>query len=125
VSITSKDSINYDIVQGDTWTYQLQYGYQDENDDETFYPTNITGMTFRLEVRDRPAGKILCAVCTIGDGITIVDAINGIIDVEISPDKTQNFVYPRSAYQIQATDQYGAQDTWIQGWFKVNPGVIN
>jgi phage/plasmid primase-like uncharacterized protein len=125
MAVTSKNQVNYDIVQGDTWATQLEYGYQDGNDDETFYPIDITGMTFKLEVRDKPAGRILCAICTIGDGITVVDAVNGIVDVEISPEKTRNFVYPRSAYQIQSTDQYGAQDTWLQGWFKVNPGVIN
>jgi hypothetical protein len=124
VSITSKDSLNYDIVQGDTWAEQLQYGYEDE-DTKIFTPIDITNMTFRLEVKDKPAGRILCAVCTINDGITVVDAVNGIIDVEITPEKTKTFNYPRSAYQIQATDQYGAQDTWIQGWFKVNPGVID
>jgi hypothetical protein len=124
VSITSKDSINYDIVQGDTWAEQLQYGYEDEIT-KIFTPIDISNITFRLEVKDKPAGRILCAVCTINDGITIVDAANGIIDVEITPEKTKNFNYPRSAYQIQSTDQYGAQDTWIQGWFKVNPGVID
>jgi hypothetical protein len=56
MSVTSKDSINYDIVQGDTWAEQLQYGYEDEST-EIFYPIDITGMTFNLEVRDRPAEK--------------------------------------------------------------------
>jgi len=124
MSITSKDSINFDIVQGDTWSKQLQYVYEDEESEITT-PIDITGLQFRLEVRDKPAGKILCAVCTNGDGITVVDAVNGIISVEISPNKTREFNYPRSAYQIQTTDQDGVQDTWIQGWFKVNPGVIN
>ena len=124
MSITSKDSLNFDIIQGDTWAYELQYGWEDE-ETEMFYPLDITGLDFRLEVRDKPAGKILCAVCTIGDGITITDATNGIVDFEISPEKTRKFNYPRSAYQIQTIDQSGNNDTWIQGWFKVNPGVID
>jgi hypothetical protein len=123
MSITSSDSVNYEIVQGDTWSQELQYGY--DADDGTFTPTDITGMTFNLEVRDKPAGRIVCATCSLGDGITIVDAAHGIINIEITPTKTRNFVYPRSAYQIQATNVDGAQETWLQGWFKVNPGVID
>lgn len=122
MAITSEGNVNYKITQGDTFSEYLQYMYTDENGVD--HPVNITGYTFTLEVKDKPAGDILCATCSLGDGIEITNAQNGEIYVEISPEKTRKFNYPRSAYQLQAHN--GTQnDTWIQGWFQVNPGVID
>jgi len=123
MSITSEKSINFKITQGETFAEQLQYVYEDESGNNI--PIDITGFTFNLEVKDKPGGRVLAASCEIEDGITIVDATNGIIDLEIIPNKTNKFIYPRSAYQLNTTDQYGAKDVWLQGWFLVNPGVID
>jgi phage/plasmid primase-like uncharacterized protein len=117
--INSEDNVNYKITQGDTFSVELQY--VDENDN----PVNIQGYTFKLEVRDKPAGKIICATCSIGDGIVITDEVNGLIDLTISTQKTRKFTIPQAAYQLQATTSQGSNVTWMQGWFKVNPGVID
>lgn len=123
MSVTSEDNINFKIIQGETFAEQLQYTYEDDSGNDV--PIDITGYTFTFEVRDKPGGRVLATTCTVGDGITIIDAANGLIDLEITPEKTRKFIYPRSAYQLNTTDQYGAKDAWIQGWFQVNPGVID
>ena len=50
---------------------------------------------------------------------------NGLIDLTINPQKTRKFTIPQAAYQLQATAGNGSNTTWMQGWFKVNPGVID
>ena len=129
MSITSEDSTNYKITQGDQFTWQITCTQPDPNSPDPlnpdYIPLPLTGYTFLLQVKDKPGGKILCATCTLGDGITVVDATNGIISVTISSAKSQLFNYPKSAYQLQRIDQYGDKKTMLQGWFNVNPGVIN
>jgi hypothetical protein len=119
---TTKDNINYRVVQGDTFLKQLQYMYVDESGNTV--PYQIGNFNFELEVRNKPAGDILCATCSLNDGISIEDADNGIINLEISAEKTRHFTYPRAAYQLKSIDEYGVKETWLQGWFDVNPGVI-
>ena len=122
MAVTSEGNTNFKITQGDTFSQYLQYVYTDENGVDT--PVNITGYTFTFEAKDKPAGSILCATCTLNDGIEIVSPNEGLILLEVSPDKTRKFNLPQTAYQIQAHN--GSQnETWIQGWFKVNPGVID
>ena len=121
MAIVSGDNINFEVIQGDTFSLSLQYVYTDQNGVDK--PIDITDYTFTFEVRDKPAGNILCATCTIGDGITVTDLVNGKIYLEVTPAKTKKFNYPKSAFQLQAHN--GTQnDTWIMGWFKVDPGVI-
>lgn len=122
MAVTSEGNTNFKITQGDTFSQYLQYMYTDDNGID--HPVDITGFTFTFEVKDKPAGSILCATCSLGDGITIVDATEGVILLEVSPEKTRNFNLPQSAYQMQShnADQ---NETWLQGWFKVNPGVID
>jgi hypothetical protein len=116
--LSSQDSVNYKITQGDTFPLRLTYK------DPAGNSIDLTGFSIVLEVRDKPGGKILSATCTIGNGITVSNPTNGIIDISISPAKTSVFVLPRSAYQVQITDQYSSKTTLLQGWFLVNAGVI-
>lgn len=118
MTTTSQDSFNYKVTQGDNFPLTLTYK------DPSGNPINLTGYSILLEVRDKPAGKILCATCSIGDGISVLNPQTGIININISSAKTSVFNYPKSAYQIQITDQYGAKNTLLQGWFLVNAGVI-
>jgi len=118
--VTSIDQdVNWKVTQGDSFELQLEYQDEDKN------PIDITGYTVRMEIKDKPGGRILSATCIQGDGITISNPTAGIMDITINPEKTRKFNYPRASYQIQGTDQYGDNVTFIQGWFMVNAGTIN
>jgi hypothetical protein len=112
------DDINYKVIQGDSFLLQVTYLDPDNN------PIDLTGYQINMEIKDKPGGKILCASCSIGDGITLTDAANGIFDINISPEKTKKFNYPRASYQVQGT-YLGENTTFIQGWFVVNAGTID
>lgn len=109
---------NFNVVQGDTFKVNISYT------DSSNLPINLSNYSAWLEIRDKPGGKILCATASVNDGITIVSASGG-INVSLSSAKTKNFTTPRAAYQLQITDYYGAKTTLLNGWFLVNPGVIN
>lgn len=108
--------INWDVIQGDTWPLEVIVK------DETGSLIDFSGYTFEMEVRDKEGGKILCATASLGDGITVTGL--GTINVEITPDKTRKFNFPKSKYQIQSIDQGLRRKTLITGWINVKAGVI-
>jgi len=110
--------VNYDVIQGDS--FQLDFTYTDE----LGAAINLTGYQIHMEVRDKPGGKILCATCSIGDGVTITNATHGTFSLVVSPAKTRKFVYPKSAFQVQVTSSSGIVSTIHKGWFNVDAGVI-
>ena len=119
MATTSEQDVNWKITQGDTFSLELQYKDADEN------PISLTGFDIIMEIKDKPGGRVLSARCSLGDGISVPNEADGIIEISVSPQKTRKFNYPRASYQIQGTDQYGENTTFLQGWFLVNAGTIN
>lgn len=124
-----KNNKNFEVTQGDTFTLKMTCKQPDpastDPKNPNYIPLDITGFTFFLEVSEKPGSSQILASASINDGITVLDATNGIVLISISSEKTSKFNYPKSAYQLRRTDQYGNKDTLLQGWFIVNPGVIN
>jgi len=110
------NSINFEVTQGQTWSLDIAYTDNQNN------PINISNYTILAEVRDKPGGKILCATSTNGDGIEMVnDGNHNRFILTFDGTKTKNFNYPNSAYEVKVVD---IEDIVIQGWFKVDAGVI-
>ena len=109
---------NFDLIQGDTWDIDIYY--VDSND----APINISTYSIIAEVRDKPGGTILCASADMEDGISLIDFpnINNAVRVVFSPEKTNKFNIPKSAYQIKIVE---TGETLLTGWINVEPGVIN
>jgi hypothetical protein len=119
MAVTSDQDVNWKVTQGDTFSLELKYEDPDGN------PIDLTGFDIIVEIKNKPGGKILSAKCTIGDGVEVANLASGIMEISISPEKTRKFNLPRASYQIQGTDQYGENTTFLQGWFLVNAGTIN
>jgi len=107
---------NYDIFQGDSW--QAIVPIYDLLGNSV---TNLNGYTFRMEVRDKEGGDVLCAFATLSSGI-VVSGVN--IIITLTPVQTALFNLPKSVYQIQSTDGSGKKKTQQSGWFQVHPAVI-
>jgi len=118
MAVTSDEPVNWRVTQGETFPLELQYQDPDEN------PIDITGINIVMEIKDKPGGNVLCARLTVGDGITISDPTTGVMEITISPERTRVFNYPRAAYEILGTDQYGENILFLQGWFEVSIGLI-
>mgnify|MGYP003336495586 CR=1 FL=1 len=65
------DSINLSCFQGDNLI--LNIIYRDPNGNLI----DLTGFDVLSSVRDQFGGKVLCAECSIDDGITIYDVDDG------------------------------------------------
>lgn len=111
------DSMNFEIIQGDT--FALDVIYKDADGDVV----NLSGHTAVFQVRDTPGGKYVCASATIGNGITITP-LAGKISVQLNPADTRKFTLPKAAYQLQVTSPSGIKETLISGWFSVSKAVI-
>jgi hypothetical protein len=112
------EEVNFKVVQGDT--FNIVVTYKNPNGSAI----DLTDFTARMDVRDKPGGKILCASATENNGITISNA-DGEITVEFSPSQTKKFTLPNSAYQLKITNSNnGQQTTLLQGYLQVSSAVI-
>jgi hypothetical protein len=106
---------NYDIFQGDSW--QAIVPIYDLLGNAV---TNLNNYTFKMEVRDKEGGDVLCASASLAN--IIVSGVN--IVVTLTPAQTALFNLPKSVYQIQSIDGSGKKKTQQSGWFQVHPAVI-
>lgn len=111
------DEVNFNVVQGDTFTIRVEY------QDEANNPMDITGYSAVMTVRDKPGGKIICAEVDDSSGISI-DGPNGGLDITIPPEKTRKFTTPTARYQIQIISDQGVKTTVLSGYFLVSTTVI-
>lgn len=109
---------NFEIIQGDTWSFDVYY------EDQSGSPINISNKNIIAEVRDKQGGQVLCATADLNDGISLIDfpTLNNAIRITFSPEKTAKFNLPKSAYQIKVVE---TGDTLLIGYVNVSPGVIN
>src|SRR5690606_19708406 len=85
-------------------------------------PTDLTGFDFELEVKKiKGSASAKFLNLTIGNGITIVDAINGKIQIDIPPSPsittTQTYFYDLIAIKD------GKPYVWLEGEMTFEPGV--
>jgi hypothetical protein len=122
---------NYEINQGDG--FQLSLTYQTASTSASpSVPFNLTGSSVVFQVRDQPGGTYVAASGVgyaaspvLGAPVDMTNAASGVIGINITGAMTSAFNTPRSAYQIKLTQASSALPvTLLQGWFKVNPSVI-
>lgn len=111
------EETNFKVVQGDTFVIQVTY--EDPNGD----PIDLTSFSARMDVRNEPGGKILCASITNDNGISI-DGSNGILTITLSPSQTRRLTTPSAAYQLQIISTSDIYTTILKGYFSVYPAVV-
>lgn len=113
------EETNFQIVQGDTFTIKVVY----KNPNGT--AIDLTDYTVKMDVRDKPGGKILCASATEQNNSVSIDGPAGEINIELTPSQTKKFTIPTAAYQILLiNNDDGAKTTLTQGYFKVSQAVV-
>ena len=111
------EEVNFKVVQGDTFSIIVTYQNPDGTD------INLTQYTARMDVRNEPSGKILCASATTSNGISI-DPLNGELTITFTPSQTRKFTTPNAAYQLKLISPSGVNTTILSGYFSVTPAVI-
>jgi hypothetical protein len=111
------EDINFKVVQGDTFTFEVIY----QNPNGSLI--DLTGYTAKVDVRDRPAGKILCASVTNSSGI-IISGLEGKIVVTFTPEQTRKFTVPNASYQLQIIAPNTQRTTILKGNIIVSAATI-
>lgn len=112
------EEVNFKVVQGDTFKMRVTY----RNPDSTVI--DLSDYSAKMDVRNEPAGKILCARINSTSGIDI-DALNGTLDIEFTPAQTRKFTTPSAAYQLKIINNAtGEQHTLVRGYLSVTPAVV-
>lgn len=111
------EEVNFKVVQGDTFSIQITYTNPNGS------AINLSNYHARMDIRNEPAGKILCASITEEDGITI-NGPTGVISVTFSPQETRRFTTPNAAYQLQIASPGEQYTTILKGYLSVYPAVV-
>ena len=108
----------FDTIQGDTFAFDVYYTDAVDN------PINISNYHVVAEVKDKPGGKILCAMADMNNGISLIDFpdVNNAVHISFSPAQTAKFISPKSAFQVKIVE---TGDTLLVGWINVEAGIIN
>jgi len=111
------EDVNFKVVQGDTFTFKVTY--QNPNGSAI----NLTNYTAKMDVRNEPGGKILCASVTTSSGISI-NGSAGQITVTFTPAQTRKFTVPSAAYQLQIISPSGQHTTVAKGYISTSLAVV-
>jgi len=111
------EEVNFKVVQGDTFAIRVIY----KNSNGT--PINLSGYSARMDIRNEPSGKILCASINEQSGITITPS-TGVLDIQFNPSQTRKFTLPSAAYQLQIRSSNGTQTTILKGYISTSSAVI-
>lgn len=112
------EEVNFKVIQGDTFTITVSY----KNPNGT--SINLGDFTARMDVRDKPNGKVLCASATETNGGIDINDSAGTITVEFTPAQTKKFTLPSSSYQLKIIDEAtGKQTTLLYGHLSVSAAV--
>ncbi len=112
------EEVNFKVVQGDTFSIRVTY------EDPNGSAINLTDFNAKMDVRNEPGGRILCASISNNDQITI-DPLNGILDIEFTPSQTKKFTIPSAAYQLKIiSNANGQETTLLKGYLSVSAAVV-
>lgn len=112
------EEVNFSVVQGDT--FQIRVEYTDSNN----LPIDLTDFSAKMDIRDRPGGKILCASLNSSDGI-VIDGPEGSMDITIDSIQTRRFTTPSAAYHLKVINNGNQEEsTILKGYFSVTPVII-
>ena len=108
------NTYNQTLKKGDTWNgVQFQYILNDT-------PIDLTGSVIKIEFRFLQKEGQLTATLTIGNGITLTDAQNGIFVIDpilITWKVGTHF------FDIQLTDNTGIVKTYVEGIFTITQDI--
>lgn len=113
------EEVNFKVVQGDTFSIAVNY----KNPDGT--AIDLVDYTARMDIRDVPGGRVLCASATEENGGISINGSAGQINIQFTPTQTKKFTIPNAAHQLQIIhNDTNKKITLVTGHIKVSPSVI-
>lgn len=111
------EQTDFCIVAGEAFVVPITI----TDDDDPPAPINITGYTFHAQI-NLPTPVILT---TENGGITIIDAEEGKIQINISSDDTMTYPAGSYLYQMWMVPPDDDEEIILQGEFKVTQNIAN
>ena len=113
------EEVNFKVIQGDTFTISVIY----KNPNGT--PINLGDYTAKMDVRDKPNGKVLCASATEANGGITINDNAGQVTIKFTPSQTKKFTLPTAAHQLKIINSLtGEEVTLVNGYLNVSAAVI-
>lgn len=106
---------NLVIYQGDTFEEDFTF----ETEGATPTPINITGYSFRAQIRRRASDDASLADFTT----TITDAPGGIVQLSLTSEETADLDPGRAVWDLEWTDTLGRVKTHVAGRVRVKAQV--
>lgn len=95
-------NLNLEIYKGST--YKKSFSWKTGSSTETLLPVNITGCTFKMQVRQNQASQdVLAEFTSANSAIVITDAVNGTFELRIPAAQSSLFTFVEGLYDLEIT----------------------
>ena len=111
-------SKNFEVDQGATFIFDVQYTLEDE-----VTPIDLTGATAKMQVRDTKGGSKLAFTLTSPSGGITIDGPDGLLNIKITPTQTNKLFYPKSSYDLVVVDSNGNRIRMLEGFMTLSRSV--
>lgn len=109
---------NFEVDQGSTFTFQVQYTQDDE-----MTPIDLTGASAKMQVRDTQGGSKLAFTLTSPSGGIVIDGPEGTLTIKVTPTQTNKLFYPKSAYDLVVIDSNQNRIRLTEGFMTLSRSV--
>jgi hypothetical protein len=112
--------VNLDVVQGSTFGIRI-----DVLDDDGVTPVNLNGWAIRGVVKNKYSDLDSNILINLNPSIT--DAVNGIIQINLSPEQTAVLPITEAVYDVEKYSLVGSSHAvkLIKGKFRIYPEVTS
>lgn len=109
---------NFEVDQNTTFTFTVEYK------DSSGNPIVLTNATAKMQVRDTQGGtKLAVTLTSAANGGIVITPSTGKIVITMTPEQTIKLFYPKSAYDLMLTDQYGVKRKLMEGYLTLSRSV--
>jgi hypothetical protein len=109
---------NWEVDQGTTFTFQVQY-----TEDDEVTPIDLTGASAKLQVRDTKGGSKLAFTLTSPVGGITIDPLTGTLTIKMTPTQTNKLFYPKSSYDLMVVDSNSNRIKLLEGFLTLSRSV--
>jgi len=111
---------DFTIYQGSTFRLEFQY-LTKTSDGQT--PIDMTGCVARMQLRQTAKSETIYFDLLASGCISIIDAENGKILINIPALETENFTFTRAAYDLELAYPDGEVERLLQGYINISSEV--
>lgn len=106
------------LEAGATFSFQLIWEREDQNNPGVYLPVDLTGYTAKMQVRKAPTAPLILELSTANTYITL-GGVNGLINLVVPANVTASLPPGKYKYDLDLTDTNAFVTRFIQGNFEI------